>query len=214
MLDGVGDGFADDEVGGGLDVAGEALVEADVDVHWQRGTLGEEADGGFEAFLGEDGGVDAAGHLAQRGQRLGQLMAGVVDLGGDVVVTGRRGVLGDGLQAEGEGDQLLLGAVVEVALDAPAGLVLGGDDSFPGSLQFRRLQRDLLQSVLQLDAETDVVDDEAGLGDEIVEQSILGRGQRLAGRFGERDRPPQRSLVHDAPDVGSFVAPHRIEVPG
>jgi len=33
-----------------------------------------------------------------------------------------------GAQSQGKGDQALLGAVVQIALDAPAGLVGGGDD--------------------------------------------------------------------------------------
>ena len=38
-------------------------------------------------------------------------------------------------EGEGHGDQPLLGAVVEIALDAPALLVGGGEDALPGVAQ-------------------------------------------------------------------------------
>ena len=47
---------------------------------------------------------------------------------------GRRGCLG-GAQVEGEGDQALLGAVVQVAFDAAAGGIGGGHDPRPGGGQ-------------------------------------------------------------------------------
>jgi hypothetical protein len=141
-------------------------------------------------FLGQDGGVDATGHLPQLGQRLGQLNPGLLDLADEIAITGRSGALGHCLQAECQRDQPLLGAVMQVPLNAPAGLILGRDDALRRSLQLSRLHRDLVEAVLQLDAEAHVVDDEAGLGDEIVQQPVLGRCQHVSGRFGERDSTP------------------------
>jgi hypothetical protein len=72
--------------------------------------------------------VDAARQLAelaeglvQLGADAGQLMVDVAQLRRD----GRRG----GPQPQGEGDQALLGPVMQVALDPASGLVGGGDDA-------------------------------------------------------------------------------------
>ena len=55
----------------------------------------------------------------------------VVELGGQLDrVGGHQRLCGAGLQ--GEGDEFLLGAVVQVAFDAAAGLVGGGDDAGAG----------------------------------------------------------------------------------
>ena len=71
--------------------------------------------------------VDAARELAQLPERLGELVAGGRDQR-----LGRRRVAADvGLdqpELQGEGDQPLLGAVVQVALEPPPLGVAGRDD--------------------------------------------------------------------------------------
>ena len=80
---------------------------------------------GVEAAVGEDGRVDAADQVAQLGQRLLDLAVRVVQGGGRLGVA-RHLALG-GAQLDAEGDQPLLRAVVQVALDAAA-LLVGGTD--------------------------------------------------------------------------------------
>jgi hypothetical protein len=101
---------------------------------------------------------------------VGQLAAGVVDLLGQALVTAGSGALRHCLQAECQRDQALLPAVVEIALDVPASLVLCGHDAFGRRLKFGCLPGNLVEALLQLEAETHVVQNEASLRDQ-------GRGE-------------------------------------
>jgi hypothetical protein len=58
---------------------------------------------------------------------------------------------------------------MEVVLDPHAGLVLSGHDAPGRCPQLGSLHRDLLEALLQFDAERDVVDDEAGLCDQVIQ---------------------------------------------
>ena len=80
---------------------------------------GHRRQGGVEAPVGEDRRVDAAGEVAQLDQRLLGLAVGVVDQGPGRVGVGVELLLGPA-QVHGQGDQSLLRAVVQVALDAAA----------------------------------------------------------------------------------------------
>ena len=131
------------------------------------------------------------GHLAQLGGRVQQLPAGVLGLSHQVGVTRRRSTLDQRAELHAERHQPLLGAVVEVALDPPPGGVLGGDDPARGRLQLGRLAGHLLEA-------GPVVDDQPGLRDQVGEQLVLARRQRLTRRLGQHQRP-----LHDA------VVPHR-----
>ena len=71
--------------------------------------------------------MDAAGELAQLVDGEPELLADAAEMGGAVVV---EPVL-EHFEFEADGQQAVLGAVVEVALEAAAGLVGGGDD--PGA---------------------------------------------------------------------------------
>ena len=101
--------------------------------------------------------MDAARELAQLVERLGELVAGGVD-----EQLGRRRVLADvpleEAQLHGEGDEALLGAVVEVALEALALGVAGRDEALA-----RRPQ--LLEPRLRLGVQVLVLERDAGGGD-------------------------------------------------
>ena len=94
------------------------------------------------------------------------------------------------MQAQGEGDQSLLCAVVEVTFDAAAGVILGSHDALGRSAELGRLGRDLVQAVLQFGGQAHVVDDQPGLRDQISEQPVLGGGERFTRRLGQGDRTP------------------------
>jgi hypothetical protein len=84
--------------------------------------------GGPEPFAGEHAGEDAVGEPAQAGERVAhpRLRAGQSH-------AGRWIGPGEGdAQVEGDADQALLGAVVQVAFDAPAFGVRGGDHPLLG----------------------------------------------------------------------------------
>ena len=111
--------------------------------------------------------MDAARELAQLRERDRELLADLVDGARQAGVAQPRL---EHPQVQGERDELLLGAVVEVALDPPAGVVGGLDDPQPRDPQ-------LLHPRAQLGLQALVVDRQRGgargRGDE------LGRGVEL-----------------------------------
>ena len=127
VLGHVGQRLAHDEVGRGLDRLGQALVERDVDRDRQRRAVGDGLDRRAQAVVGEDGGMQAARQLAQLLERAAELVAGAVEHRAQRRVVGHAA----GRQAHGERrrHQPLLGAVVQVALQAPALGVAGLDDA-------------------------------------------------------------------------------------
>ena len=78
--------------------------------------------------------MDAAGGLAQLLQRAGGLRDGAGKLRAQLAWFGRGGRLRRA-QVQGEGDEPLLGAVVQVPFDPPPRLVGGGHDPRPGGRQ-------------------------------------------------------------------------------
>ena len=114
----------------------------------QRRAGHERVDGGADAALGEERRMDAAGELTQLGQRDRELLADLVDRAGEPAVAQPRL---QHPQVQGERDELLLGAVVEVALDPPARVVGGLDDPQPRDAQ-------LLHAGAQLGLQALVVD--------------------------------------------------------
>ena len=122
----VGQRLRHDEVGGRLDRRRQAAVDRALHVDRDRRAVGERGDCGIQAAAREDRRMDAAGELAQLAQRGLEPHREPVDQRSGLGV-GDRGA--QHAQLEGEGQELLLGAVVEVALDAPAGLVGGLDDA-------------------------------------------------------------------------------------
>jgi hypothetical protein len=72
---------------------------------------------------------------------------------------------------------LLLGAVVDVALDSAPLVVLRGDDPQPGGLQLGQPGAELL-------GEADVAQQQAGLGRQVGHELALGRRERFARPFG------------------------------
>ena len=89
-----------------------------------------------------------------------------------------------------ERDQVLLGAVVEVALQPPALLVLRRDQALARCAQ-------VLQPRQQLGGEAHVLEHQPGLVGKVVEQLLLDRGQRLALALGDREGAQQLALVAD-----------------
>ncbi len=126
VLGGVGQGLRDDEVGGGLRRPARRGERAgDLDRYGHRAAGGQRGQGGIETAVGEDGRVDAAHEVTQLGQGLLHLAVRVVQRGGRLRVAG--GPPSGRAELHAEGDQALLRAVVQVALD-PATLLVGGTD--------------------------------------------------------------------------------------
>ena len=128
-----------------------------------------------------------AGEFAQRLQRAAGLGPELRDQRPFpfLVLAGHR--LGQG-QRGGDGEQLLLCAVVDVALDPPPLVVGGGDDPQPRGLQFG-------QPGAELPGQADVVQQQAGLGREVGHELALDRREILPRPFGQRQRAERFALV-------------------
>src|SRR5207245_7883758 len=117
----------DDVVGRCLDGRGQARLAA-LDLDRQRHSRGECIQGGVEAAVREDRRMDAACELAQLLERLRELLARRVEqLLGDLGVLLQLG-LGKP-KRQRQRDEPLLGAVVQIPLEAPPLLVTGRDDA-------------------------------------------------------------------------------------
>ena len=124
MLGRVGQRFGDDKVGRDLDRLRETARGAHVEFDRDRGAAGECFQRRPQSAFGEDGRVNAACELAQIIESGVESGRDAVQLPGEI---GRRGRLRLA-QLQRQRDQPLLGAVVQVALEALARLVGGGDD--------------------------------------------------------------------------------------
>ena len=142
-----------------------------------------------EPALGEDRGVDPAGELAQLGHRDRQLLGERVDLGQQAGLLDARA---HDAQLQREPHELLLGPVVEVALQAAAGGVGGLDDAQAGDAQ-------LLQPRPQVRLQALVVDRHRRSGGRGVDQ--LGTGVQR-GVVDDRRDPPAVA-VHGRPGAAA-----------
>ena len=103
-------------------------------LHLERRDGHQRLQGNGEPVSAHDRGMQAAGHVAQLVQRLGDLAAGAFQsgLGSGVAVR----LLGKHAEFEGEGYQALLGTVVQVAFQAATLVLLGFDNPGTGAVQF------------------------------------------------------------------------------
>jgi hypothetical protein len=116
------------EVDGGLNRLGVAGVVDHVDRHRDRHLPSLRLEGGTEPLVGEERRIDAPREVAQIVESSFGVSLDVAEQFGALGGIPFSQLLGEpGL--DGKGDQLLLGAVVEVALDPPSLLVLRGDES-------------------------------------------------------------------------------------
>ena len=100
-------------------------------------------------------------------------------------------------------DEVLLGAVVQVALELAALGVAGGHDAGPGLLQLGVRALQLVERRLQRGVELDVVQGEADLAGQLGEHAVVALGEGLAVRPGGRTtmRPEQLAGVGDRGDA-------------
>jgi hypothetical protein len=85
-------------------------------------------------------------------------------------------------------DQMLLGAVVDVAFEAAPLFVLRGHDPLPRGAELGRLHRDLVQAGLEVGGQPGVRQDQPGLVGEAVDELGLAVRERLARSFVHGDR--------------------------
>ena len=98
---------------------------------------------------------------------------------------------------DGQRHQVLLGAVVEVALDLATSGVRSGDDARPGLLELLGLEAEVLQRLLQGGVELHVVQGEADLAGQFGQHHVVVGGELVASR---------RAHSHDEPEHPARVS--------
>ena len=156
----------------------------DLDRH--RGPAGLGPKGGDESLVGQQRRVDPSGQVPE-------VLQGLSHLRLHLLQHGRRSCWIFGAGGPGQANlhrkshQLLLGPVVDVALQAPPFGVLGRHYPLTRGLQ-------LLQAVKELLGQADVAKDQAGTGGQVLGQVLLGGGEPLSSllhqRQGSQELPP------------------------
>ena len=166
----------------------------------QRGAVARGAQRVREPAVHEQRRVDAVREVAQLLHRLLEVGRDLVEhlLGGVGIGVGE---LACEPGAHRERDEVLLRAVVEVALDAAALEVGGLDDAGAGAAQLVGLAPDLVERVLQRRVELEVVEREADLAGELGERLVVLLVERgVAERAAHHDHPEQLARVRDRRD--------------
>ena len=161
---------------------------------------------GAEPFLREQRRVDPAGEPDERLDRLGGrrlLVAQELHRRGPATRVGQR--LGEA-EVHRQGDQVLLGAVVDVALQEPALVVLGVDQPLARAAQLLGAGRQLLEPLLELGAQPRAAQHQAGLGGQPGEQPFLDRRQRHLVALLDDEHAEQLSAVPHREGPGGRVA--------
>jgi hypothetical protein len=136
VLGRVGQRFGDDVVGGDLDRLGQPLRHGHLQLHRNGGAARQRLQRRAQAALRQDRRVDAARELAKVLHRGAEVGGELVQLGPQALLPGRHAGL-DGPDLQAQRDELLLDAVVQVPLDAAAGVVGGGHHPRPRRGQLR-----------------------------------------------------------------------------
>ena len=167
VLADVGERLGDHEVGRRLDRHRQPLVELGVELDGHRRAVGQRLQRGHEPAVGEHGGVDAGREVAQVVDRRLGVLERVVDEPAGALGVLLPALLGE-LEVDHDVDELLLGAVVEVAAEPAPLLVAGLQDAGARG-------RELLARV--------------GVGERVGDQ--LGEaGDALLGVGGQAERAP------------------------
>ncbi len=124
----------DDVIRRYLDRLREPRDRGHIELDRDRGPAGQRPQRRPQPAVGQDRRVDAAGDLAQILDGPVEFARDPADLRPELGHPGRHRGLREA-KLEAEGDEALLGPVVQVSLDPPPGLIRGGDDPRPRSRQ-------------------------------------------------------------------------------
>ena len=193
----------DEEVRGELHGLGNPSDRASFDPHRNRHSPGERRDRSLEPLFTEEGGMDATGELAQFADRLLELVlrAGECD-------RRRRVVSGRGeAERDGESDETLLRAVVQVALDPAALGIRRGHDATPRRAHLRQLRAHLRREPL-------VLEDEAGCQPHGFHELRLVQDDGVVNEDGDLLPPRAHDRDRAAGGAGKLeLLARRIDVP-
>ena len=162
------------EVDGGLELLRVTADSVGLDPHRHRCLPRLRLHGGREALVGKERRVDPAREVPQGLERVAQP---ALEIAKQLQLLLRLPADEGGREPrlDGEGDELLLRAVVQVALQAPSLLVLSRDQPLARRTEI-------------LD-EPGVPKNQSGLRGEIGHQLLLDRGERLVRRFDRVNTP-------------------------
>ena len=182
VLGDIGEALRDDVVRRNLERLGKPALDVDLQLHGHRGPRGELLERDCEPVAADDRRVQASGDLAQLCQRSRDLSPGPVDPRLDVRVAVDSPL--EHAQLEGERDEPLLRAVVEVALEQLPLTLRRLDDARAGAAE-------LLEPGPQLGVEPGVLERDPGRGLHtfeqlglIVERRVVDQRSRRARRAG------------------------------
>jgi hypothetical protein len=119
------------------------------------------------------------------------------------------GAIDDGVrepQVDRQGHQVLLGAVVEIALEASAFGVLGLDKTLSGGPDLLGPDQQVRVPIVELSAEPDPVQDQTRLVGEPDEQPLLYEGEGETGPLAEPEHPQQLVAVAHRKGSHALVA--------
>ncbi len=128
VFGGVGQRLGDNVIRGNLNRFGHSAIDVEVELDGHGRASGERLDRRAKSALRQDRGMHASRYLLQFRRHTDQAVDDVGHLVAQLLVLrGYRRL--DRAQFEPERNDALLRTVVEVAFEAPAGLVAGGDNA-------------------------------------------------------------------------------------
>ena len=193
------------EVDGGLELGRVAPGAVGVDAHGRGCMPGDRAQRLGAAAVEQQRRVDALCELADLIDRLLGGAAGALEHGARLRRLGVDEVGGEP-QVHDHSDQLLLRAIVNVALDPPALGVGRADDACARGAELVGLAAQFVERSAQLGVEVDVAERQPELACEIGEQAVVGDVERRAGRAFDEDQPEQLAGVRDRGDPQRALA--------
>jgi hypothetical protein len=126
VLGGVRQCFCDDVIGGHLNRLRESSLDIDTQLNRHRGAATKGSQRRAQPPSGQHRRMNALRHLPQLLARFSETITDSGKLMVQVAIERQRGLKRSNTQSQG--DEALLCSVVQIALDAPPGLVAGGDD--------------------------------------------------------------------------------------
>ena len=206
MLDRVRGGLGTDVVGRGLELRRKPLGEPEVELDRNRRAVRPRLQRGGEALAGEKGRVQAACELAKILERALELGERTVDQRLELLVA--RSLLAQHAEREQRRGEPLLGAVVQVPLEAPPFLVPRPHDAQAGRPELLELRDEIAMEAVPLHRDADHGNERAEELRCLEEAPTVQHGADLPRRVldrsdhGARDR---RRLRDETADVD--VAP-------
>jgi len=137
---------------------------------------------------------NTAGQITQRFDRAVHLRADLLEKSSSAT-GGRFEHLAREARVDGDGHQVLLRAIMDVALDAAPLRILRGDDALARGAQLFGLHRELIQPCMELECQAKVRQSGTGLCSKICQQLRFRGAQQLSARLCDCNLPHRNAMV-------------------